>query len=54
MLRQILAENCQVIKVRPVHILEVFQLSSNVNCHPTVNNLKSFRCNKKGQQQYLT
>jgi len=25
---------CQVNRVRPVHSLKVFQLSSDVNCHP--------------------
>jgi len=45
---------CQVISIRPVHSLKVFQLSSDVNCHPILQqNLKSISCNAKSQQQNL-
>ena len=53
-LQQILTKNCQAIRVRTTHILEVFQLSSDVNCYPTANNFKSFHCNGKCQHQILT
>jgi len=44
----------QVVRVRPVRNLKVFQLSPDVDCPSPTVNFNPFSCNGKTQQQNLT